>query len=369
MRERENKMFSKDKNTLNRVVVLIPSLDPDGMLGKYVSGLKEEGFQKIVIVNDGSKIDNLEFFPEEKDGVTILKHAVNQGKGRALKTGFHHVLNVYSSDEIAGVVTADADGQHSVEDTVKVAQELVEEKSFVLGTRDFNEEHVPFKSRNGNKITTNVFHLLFGKRIHDTQTGLRGIPYEYLKKCLTLKGERFEYEINMLIDAVRSDLKISEVLIQTIYFDSNRATHFSAVKDSARIYGVIFGEVIRFSISGLASAAIDVGVFAILTKLIFRGMSVTSATFAGTLIARVVSSLFNYSMNKQIFQSEGSVKKSMMKYYILCACQLVASWLLVVLVFNHIQWDTTLIKVIIDTCLFFISYQIQRRWVFREVTK
>ena len=358
-------MFLNNKEALKKVLVLIPSLDPDEMLGKYVSGLLESGFDKIVIVNDGSKEDTLAFFPVAKN-VSIIKHAVNQGKGRALKTGFHYVLNTYSMSEIVGVVTADADGQHSVEDTVKVALKLAEEGSFVLGTRNFNEEHVPFKSRNGNKITTNIFQLLFGKRIHDTQTGLRGIPYHYLEKCLKLSGERFEYEINMLIDVVRSKLPIEEILIKTIYFDSNRATHFSAVKDSIKIYSVILGEFIKFSVSGLLSSIIDIGVFAFVTKLLFKNLNVIGIVFAGTMIARVISSIFNFLMNRQVFQSKGIIGKSMLRYYILCVLQLILSWVLVVLVFNKIQWDTTVIKIIIDTCLFFVSYQIQRRWVFKE---
>lgn len=359
-------MTLENKELLNKVIVVIPSLDPDEMLKKYVTGLKNAGFEKILIINDGSKEETLNFFPEESAEVTILKHAVNQGKGRALKTGFHYVLNNYSLDEIAGVVTADADGQHSVEDTVKVAIELAKENAFVLGTRDFNEEHVPFKSRNGNKITTNVFHTLFGRRIQDTQTGLRGIPYEFLKRCLMLEGERFEYEINMLIDAVRSNLCISEVYIQTIYFDSNRATHFSTIKDSVRIYRVILSEFIRFSVSGVLSAIIDIGIFAFLTKVILKNASVVTATFWGTIIARIISSLFNFSVNKQVFQNKEKTTKCMVRYYVLCVLQLLASWLLVVLVFNQIKWDTTLLKLIVDLCLFFVSYQIQRRWVFKE---
>lgn len=358
-----------DQKKLSRVIVLIPSLDPDDMMGKYVQGLVQVGFERIVLVNDGSKAENLKYFTEvEGAKVTVLKHAVNQGKGRALKTGFHYVLNNYTAKEIDGVVTADADGQHSVEDTVKVALQLTDDKSFVLGTRDFNEEQVPFKSRNGNKITTNIFQLFFGKRVNDTQTGLRGIPYEFLAKCLTLKGERFEYEINMLIDAVRSKLPIKEVMIQTIYFDSNRATHFSAVKDSFRIYSVILGEFIKFTVSGLLSSMIDLGLFALLTKIVFRSCSITVATFWGTVIARILSSLFNFSVNKHIFQSNGIFGKCMMRYYILCVCQLLASWILVILVFNRILWDTTLIKIVIDAFLFLISYQIQRRWVFKEET-
>lgn len=352
------------KEDLSKIVVLIPSLEPDDMMVRYVKELYEAGFEKIVLVNDGSSKEYDSYFEAVEDRAHVLKHAVNQGKGRALKTGFHHVLNTYTEEEIAGVVTADADGQHSVEDTVKVALQLLEDGSFVLGTRNFNEPQVPFKSRNGNKITTRVFKLLYGKLINDTQTGLRGIPYAYIFDCLKLPGERFEYEIHMLIDAVQKKLPITEVLIRTIYYDSNRATHFSAVKDSIRIYKVIFSNFLMFSGSGILSFLIDISIFAFLTKCILGKIDVAISVFIGTVVARVISSYCNYSMNKQIFK--GNQKNSFIKYYILCAVQLLVSWGLVVLVYDKIQWDTTIIKVIVDTVLFLISYQIQKNWVFRR---
>lgn len=358
-----------DQKDLSKVVILIPSLEPDDMMCRYVKELSEAGFEKIVLVNDGSSKEYDRYFQEASNAACLLKHAVNQGKGRALKTGFHYVLNTYSKQEIVGVVTADADGQHSVEDTVKVAVKLLKENSFVLGTRNFNEPQVPFKSRNGNKITTGVFRLLYGKLINDTQTGLRGIPYDYLEDCLKLPGERFEYEIHMLIDAVQKKIPITEVLIKTIYFNSNRATHFSAVKDSVRIYHVIFANFLKFSCSGLLSSLIDISVFAFLTKCILKNAEVTLAVFAGTLIARIISSLCNYAMNKQVFQGKNTTGGSFVRYYLLCAVQLCVSWGLVVLVFQKIQWDTTVIKILVDTLLFFISYQIQRNWVFRRSEK
>ena len=361
--------IDENKMGLSKVVVLIPSLDPDEMMVRYVSELREAGFEKIVLVNDGSGKEFDTFFSQAEDKVQLLKHAVNQGKGRALKTGFHYILNTYSEEQIAGVVTADADGQHSVEDTVKVALQLLQDGSFVLGTRNFNEPQVPFKSRNGNKITTVVYKLLYGKLINDTQTGLRGIPYHYIKDCLKLPGERFEYEIHMLIDAVQKKLPITEVLIRTIYFDSNRATHFSAVKDSIRIYKVIFANFLKFSASGVLSFLIDIGIFAFLTKCVLENLEVAIATLIGTVAARALSSFCNYSMNRQIFNSEGSVGNSIFRYYALCIAQLLVSWGLVVCVFNQIHWDTTIIKMIVDTILFFISYQIQRQWVFKKGKK
>lgn len=355
-------------NILDRVVVLIPSLDPDETLARYTKELSEAGFETIIVVNDGSKKEKEVIFGElEAQGVTVLHHAVNQGKGRALKTGFHYFLRQFSSEEMYGVVTADADGQHSVEDTVKVAKRLEAEEALVLGTRCFSEDNVPFKSRSGNQLTTLVFKLLYGKTIHDTQTGLRGIPYSYVSECLKMDGERFEYETGMLIDAIRRKMNMVEEPIQTIYINSNRETHFSAVRDSLKIYRVIFRCFFKYTITAILSFVIDIGLFSILTKIVFGLLDVKWAVLLGTIIARVCSSLFNYTMNKNVtFESKGSNGKTMLRYYILCAVQALLSWLLVTVMFSKLQWDTTVLKMLVDTLLFILSYQIQRLWVFRE---
>lgn len=354
---------------LDKVVVLIPSLDPDIQMVKYVKALRDRGFEKIVVVDDGSKEETQKFFYEVRglEEVTILKHSVNQGKGRALKTGFNYIMNTYKKEEILGVITADADGQHSPKDTQKVAMYLMKNNGLVLGTRDFKEKNVPFKSRNGNKITTVVFSLLYGKRIEDTQTGLRGIPYSFLSDCMKFVGERFEYEIVMLIEAVRKKMKIVEIPIETIYIDSNRATHFHAIKDSFRIYRVILRSFFRYTVSGLSSFFVDIGIFAFLTKVVFASIDVTKTIVIGSIIARIVSSFWNYILNKStVFQNRQHMSKSLPKYYVLCLIQLVCSSGLVTLMYQFVKWDTTLIKTLIDLFLFFISFQVQRLWVFKE---
>lgn len=355
---------------LERVAILIPSYNPDKQLVQYVKGLQGTGFTNIIIVDDGSNDSSRVYFDEIErmtDDIVILHHAVNQGKGRALKTGMHYFLNVFSKQQMCGIVTADADGQHSVEDTAKVAKMLAETSGFVLGTRDFDEKNVPFKSRIGNKMTTTVMWLLYGRKIRDTQTGLRGIPYALVSDFLKLAGERFEYEILMLIDAIRKKIRIFEVSIETIYVDSNRATHFDAVKDSIRIYRVIFATFFSFALSGIASFLIDICLFSIFTKEIFDVFGVNTSVFLGTVLARIISSLFNYKINKDaVFQIENSTPNNMVRYYVLCGFQLLASWFLVVLVYSHLEFDTTIIKCAVDFCLFFISYQVQRIWVFKE---
>lgn len=354
-------------------VILIPSLDPYEKTVELISELISVGIEKIIVVNDGSKKDSQQYFDKigKNPECIILNHAVNLGKGRAIKTGLNYFLNTFSREEMSGIVTADADGQHSAEDIVKVAFRLTHEKeSLILGTRDFNEEIVPFKSKNGNKITTAVFRLLYSKKINDTQTGLRGIPYEFTKTCLKLPGERFEYEINMLIKAVQEKINIVEEKIQTIYFNSNRATHFDTVKDSARIYRILFGCFFRFSFIGLTSYLFDIGLFALFSKLFFFNLNAASCIFLATVIARIFSSLFNFVSNKcAVFRNKCKFGKTIVKYYVLCVLQALTSWILVTAIFGKIGIDTTIIKSIVDLLLFFISFQIQRRWVFAKETK
>jgi len=358
-------------NIFTEVVIVIPSLNPDENMVKYVEGLGKK-FSNIVVIDDGSIEECKKYFDEIAgcESVKVLHHDINRGKGRALKTGFQYVLENYANGSIKGVLTADADGQHSVEDTIKVARELVETEDFVLGSRDFDKENVPFKSRSGNKITTCVFALLYGRWLKDTQTGLRGIPFSYLNECVELAGEKFEYEIMMLIDMVRKRMKIKEVSIETIYIESNRATHFHAIKDSFRIYKVILNMFLKFSMSGILSFLVDISMFAFLTKTIFGEMGVAENVLLGTVIARVVSSIVNYLMNRKFVFISGNDKiRSLIKYYVLCCMQLLCSWVLVVKVYNCVQFDTSIIKIMVDTLLFFISFQVQQRWVFTRGTK
>lgn len=355
---------------LEKIVFLIPSLDPDDKMGTYVKELINAGALNILLIDDGSKKENKYHFEELKDfnEVTILTHDVNKGKGAALKTGFNFILNKMSG--VLGVVTADADGQHACDDTIATAYKLLETNQVVFGTRNFNEEIVPFKSRNGNKITTIVFELLHGKHVNDTQTGLRGLPIDFVKTCIGLKGDRYEYEIMMLIQIARENRDIVELPIKTIYFESNRASHFNPVKDSIKIYKIMLGTFFKFACSGMLSTLLDLSIYTVLINLFFKSLGSAKGIFWATLLARVCSSLFNFSLNKnRVFESKGNLGKAILKYYCLAVAQMMASWLLVTFIFNEINFNTTVIKTFVDGMLFLISYQIQRRFVFREDKK
>ena len=360
-------MESKER-AKQETVVLIPSLNPDEKLTAYVMELIRIGFRRILLVDDGSRESCQDIFESlaKEPEVSVLHHEKNRGKGRALKTGFAYCMEQFG--DAVGVVTADSDGQHSPKDTLAVAEALIEHpEALILGTRNFDEEQVPFKSRYGNKITTIVFRLLYGKLIHDTQTGLRGIAGKHLPMMTELPGERFEYEIGMLIEASRAEIPLVEVPIETIYINDNAETHFHPVKDSLKIYGVMFQYFLKYTLSSLGASLIDILAFWIFSALVFRGSGEAVPIFLSTIAARVISSACNFFANRMVvFKASGNLAREAAAYYGLVVVQMLCCAGLVYFFTGLLHWEATLVKVLVDTCLFFVSFQIQHRLIFRE---
>jgi len=217
-------------------VVIIPALNPGAELPVYARELLKSGLPRIVVVDDGSGAEYAEIFAEMADLplITVLRHKQNCGKGRALKTAMEYILiSQYACD---GVITVDADGQHSLADVCRMAQALASgNKEFVLGCRDFSLPGVPWRSRLGNRITSMMFKLLYGTYLPDTQTGLRGIPAWLLPYMLKIEGERFDYETSVLVELLYTGVKINHLAIETKYFDDNKGTNFSALRDTLRV--------------------------------------------------------------------------------------------------------------------------------------
>ena len=217
------------------IIVLIPTLEPDEYFIKFLKEVSKN-FKNVIVVNDGSGKEYNHIFEQAGEYAIILKHKENRGKGRALKTGFEYIKKHYT-DKIIGVVTADSDGQHSIDDIKKVAQKLKKySNTLILGRRNFNLKSVPSKNKFGNKITRYMLYCATGNKIYDTQTGLRGYDFKNLDAYLDIPGERFEYEMNTLIMAPKYKIKIHEMKIETIYSRVNYVTHFKPLIDSFKVY-------------------------------------------------------------------------------------------------------------------------------------
>ena len=351
------------------VSIIIPSLSPDEKLLSLLGDLREAGFEHIVVVNDGSDREYDPYFTKakEKYRCTVLTHAVNQGKGRAMKTAFNYLLSECPDCEAA--VAVDSDGQHRIHDIRRVAAEtLGNPQSLVLGCRDFSAKNVniPPRSRFGNVTTSRVLRLFCGITLSDTQTGLRGFSRETMRLFLKTKGERFEYEMNMILDARENGLSLREVPIDTVYIEENRTSHFNPLKDSLRIYAVFS----KFILASLSSFAVDIGLYALFLFLIALWQPTLvkeQAIVIATVTARILSALFNYSVNKsRVFHNHDKHGRTLWRYAVLCVCQMTLSAVGTSGLYALLKWNATFLKLLVDCVLFVLSFRLQRGWVFRK---
>jgi glycosyltransferase involved in cell wall biosynthesis len=336
------------------MTVLIPSYEPDSRLLDLINRLRAMTDAPIVVVDDGSGERYRGVFEAAKAaGCTVLTHVANAGKGRALKTGFQYILEHVPA---AGVVCADSDGQHAPKDIVAVGRAVESrEATMVLGSRRFTGK-VPLRSRFGNRLTSKVYDAATGIRVSDTQTGLRGYPRAMLHWVCEVPGERFEYEMNLLLEAPRHGYVIEEVPIDTIYLNDNASSHFRPVVDSLKVYWPI----LKFGASSLIAGLLD---FALL--LLLQWM--TGSLVASVVLARLGSSAANYAMNRSyVFMrpSRPSIRRSMPRYYALAAAILALNYGSLFLLHATLGVPLVPAKLATEIILFLVSYRVQRKFVY-----
>ena len=354
--------------------VLIPTLDPDHRLCEIVDELHSRGVAEIIVVDDGSSPECEPVFSElkSKPFCTLARHSVNRGKGAALRTAFMKYLSEHPDG--IGCITADDDGQHSVDDIVALAEKFRRDPdSLLLGQRDFSGDGVPWKSRFGNVLTRSVFRLLAGIRISDTQTGLRAIPAEVMESSLSIRGNRFEFETEMLLRAWDAGVRFREIPIRTVYLDNNAGTHFHPVRDAVRIYRVIFAhlfrQLFRFVLTSMSSALVDFLLFFMLTQLPVMNDRNLQIILAQTT-ARVCSGVLNFLLNRYwVFYADPKHRNlgfSALGYLLLCFAIFGASTGLVLLASRVVPYRMLpYAKAAIDVTLFLVSYLVQKLLIFR----
>ena len=339
------------------IPVLIPAYKPGEKLVELVADLLKLGVQAIIIVDDGSgpEFENCFETVAALAYVDVVHHAVNLGKGAALKTGMNYALVNYP--DCLGVVSADADGQHHADDIVRVSEKLRQNSSaLVMGARTF-DSRVPWKSRIGNTFTRGLMHWLVGQNLTDTQTGLRGIPASLIPHLLRMPISGYEFELDMLIACKHQGCPVVQVPIQTIYVDDNRGSHFHPIADSMRIYFLL----LRFSALSLATAILDNIVF------IFA-YSATGSIGASQIAGRFLAMIFNYlGARSVVFHSQQKHAIVLPKYVLLVFCNGLLSYILIQFLHFKVGIGTIPSKLLAEGLLFIANFAIQRDFVFTRV--
>jgi hypothetical protein len=335
---------------------IIPCLNPDEKLLDIVKSINSRCENKIFILDDGSKASSKTYFTELKinndyANCIVLEHAVNLGKGSALKTCFNEILTEYP--EINTAVTLDSDGQHSVDDSFRLLNEL-NSNSFdlIMGYREFSKE-VPLKSYIGNNISRIIYKLVLGREFKDTQTGLRAFKKDFMFKCLSLKSNRFEFETEQLQLAISLNLSINELPIETIYIENNKSTSFHPVYDSFKIYFVLF----RYFLSSILTALTDYFVFAI---SFYLGLSIMNSNF----ISRSFSIAIQFHLLKSyVFKSSSNLLRFLTFVIYVYSMAFFSSFLISSL-YDNFQFSVLLSKIVVEGLMFFVNFAFVRSYIF-----
>ena len=343
-------------------VVVIPAYKPDKRLCALAKALCEK--YRVLIVDDGSGSSFDEVFEAASQFGVVLRYEVNRGKGGAMKYAFSKVTSLFP--DVQYVVTADADGQHTPEDVNKVCTELRKRDGLVLGSRAFKGK-VPFRSRFGNSLTRWVFLLASEKKIGDTQTGLRGFSIDYLNSFAALKGDRYEYEMTQLMFAAGNKIPIHEVEIETIYEDNNSSSHFNAVKDSLKIYLIIYkySAILKYLTSAVLAFLINFLLFTLFDSVVFSGIwKMELATFCAWL----PSSFFNFNFNRSIvFHANVSYGVSMAEYYGLALISYLIKAFVFLEFFARICHIPNAVAFILSEVVMYIAnYIVQKKIIFKN---
>ena len=374
---------------MKRQFALIPAYKPKENLISFIQSLEARGLE-VVVVNDGSGEDYLPLFHkiQEQTLATVIHLEKNQGKGAALKAGLAY-LNTINDD--FQVITLDADGQHSLQDALFLLQKSLEnEGSLLLGSR-MQSKDSPLRSRIGNYITKKVFFLTTGVKVEDTQTGMRAFSKQLIPKLLKIQGNRYEYEMNMLLDFAKQGIPIKEYPIETIYINDNEGSHFDTVKDSIRIYS----QILKFTSSSLLSFCIDFLLYTL-------SFALSGNIFFSNAFARLISLHCNFFMNKNyVFQNASertekentawkeiveetgnetanaektdqteAIKREHLKEYLsylgLALSLFAMNTLLLSAVVEVLGVNAYLAKIITEILLFILSYFVQKHLIFSK---
>jgi putative flippase GtrA len=341
-------------------VLIIPAYNPNEKLIFLLKELKQLlGPQSTIVVNDGSNEKSKFIFEQlEEAGYTVLHHVKNLGKGAALKTAMNYVLKNYP-ESLVGIITADADGQHSSQDIIKMRQKFCEAPNKLhLGVREFNQKTVPLRSRIGNNLTKLLFNILTHSEISDTQSGLRAIPIDLVKLLVLRSTTKYDFEFEMFFVAKKHQFAIEETKISTIYLEQNKDSHFNPLFDSLRIYFIF----LRFCAIAIFSFFLD---FSLFSLFYYYSGQPALAVFG----ARCISAPVNFFLNKAIsFKSRKELLYSAMQYFTLVLFTVGCSFYLMIFI-HYFGINLYFSKIIAEFLIFMINFFIQYFIIFTKRTQ
>ena len=345
-------------------VVIIPAYNPGEVMIEFITKLFCAGFKNIVIIDDGSKEESRGVISDaESFGCRVVRHAVNLGKGRSLKDALNYIA-LYMSECKYGMVL-DCEGNQNIPSINKLARALLKNPdSLVLGCRNYRSKNTKFGKRITNILTKAVMTLLCGVTVADTKTTIRAFSMETAMKFINTGGERYDYEVNVLLESKSKEVKITEVTLGDENF-TNKESHYNPLIDSFNLYKLF----LRYLLVAVITYGVDLGLFRLLMAYL-KIISPIYYTIIDTVLARIVSSFVGLVIKrKRVFKTKEHTAATAAKYYTAIFGQMIVSALAVWSLQKVWPVDVVVIKLIVDFVLFIIGFIAQREWVFKTREK
>ncbi|MBN2328642.1 MAG: glycosyltransferase family 2 protein [Candidatus Omnitrophica bacterium] len=215
-----------------QLAVVVPCYNVQDVCADVINRLKPYGCA-VIAVDDGSMDQTYSVLSNL--GVIVIQHEVNRGKGHALRSGFHYMLE---QGRWTHAATIDADGQHDPDEIPALMKLAADQQiDLLIGARQFDRSKMPIKRWIANKISSFLISKLIRTDIKDIQSGYRIYSRRFLESIFPeVSSAGFEIETELLILALRRKAVIREAPIRSIYSQrANQLSNWKAFHDSVRI--------------------------------------------------------------------------------------------------------------------------------------
>jgi len=218
-----------------KIILLIPAYKPSKRLIELINSINFSEYFRAIIIDNGNEIKYFDIFNKlnKIKFVDIIRVEENKGKGYGLKKGISHCYNYTKCKKI---IFADADGQHTKLDILKIKKELSKNKKlneFIISKRNHTLK-TPFLNLIGNTLYSLIFNFIFNTRVNDPLSGLRGMDIKEANKLLRIESNGFEFEVETIIFFKKSKLPMKNINTSSTYFKDNKS-NFNKFLDSLKV--------------------------------------------------------------------------------------------------------------------------------------
>ena len=316
-------------------IVLLVAFEPKSNFLSFVQEIKQAGFE-VLVINDGSPVSFDSIFLEVSKMVKVLKHEFNRGKGASIKTGLEYIQTYCKENYV--VVTMDSGGDYTLEDVEQISKEaIINTNSLLLGSR--RRKNTSIVNNIGKEVMRFAYQKKTGLDIYDTQANLRAFTNFLTPFLLSVKGNRFNYEMNVLLSCAEKKINIKEIaLVNKEVEEIVKEEHQEEVIPEREIF-----KTVCFSIFGIG---IDFCLFLILSLFSKNGL-------LSLVFARILSALFIFNKEKpQMIQKMFDSSKISTYYFLFVGGQLVCSVLLFLLLNSALHLPLLFAKIVTEVAMY-----------------